>query len=146
MIVTTAVAGRSLDSWAADAAEEGWLAAIFRYACATVAPFARRLHRHGLIHRDLNCAHLYCEDPRSGAPPSIIDVERVCQPRLRWQRWIVKELASLLASSPVKVPSLVQLRFLRCYAPDATKAELRTLARRVRSKVARIQRHAPRFG
>lgn len=146
LIVTAAVPGRSLDAWAVDAAREGWLEAVFVYACRTVAPFARRLHSHGLIHRDLNCSHLFCADPRSAGAPSVIDVERVFRPRLRWQRWVVKELASLLASSPVSVPTFVQLRFLRRYAPDATTAELRRLARAIARKVQRVHRHQPRFG
>jgi RIO-like serine/threonine protein kinase len=146
LIVTAAVPGRSLDSWAVDAAEEGWLEAVFSYACRSVAPFARRLHRHGLIHRDFNSAHLFCADPRAAGAPSIIDVERVFRPRLRWQRWIVKDLASLLASSPVAVPISVQLRFLRRYAPDATTAEVRKLARAVGRKARRVHRHQPRYG
>jgi len=146
MIVTSAVAGRSLDAWAADAAEQGWLEAVFGYACSVVASFARQLHGQGLIHRDLNCAHLYSDDPRAGGAVTVIDVERVFRPRLRWRRWVVKELASLLASAPVKVPVRVQLRFLRCYAPDASRAERHSLARSVARKALRITRHQPRFG
>lgn len=146
LIVTAAVPGRSLDAWAVDAVHEGWLDEVFAYACHVVAPLARQLHGHGLIHRDFNCAHLFVVDPRAMASPAVIDVERVFRPRWRSRRWRVKDLASLLASAPVVVPAKVQLRFLKTYAPDATGAELRRLARAIRSKVQRIGRHQPRFG
>lgn len=146
LVVTAAVTGRSLDAWLVDAAAEDWLGDVFGYACREVAPFARRLHDQGLIHRDLNCAHLFMADPRSAGRPAVIDVERMFRPRWRWQRWVVKELASLLASSPVPVPVRVALRFLCCYQPELTTRQRRRLARAVGRKVARVLAHQPRFG
>ncbi|MFT4515457.1 MAG: hypothetical protein ACI89X_001261 [Planctomycetota bacterium] len=146
MIVTASVKGRSLDAWLVDAAAEGWLGDVFDYVCREVAPFARRLHDQGLIHRDLNCAHLFATDPRSAGRPAVIDVERMFRPRWRWRRWVVKELASLLASSPVPVSLRVCLRFLRCYQPEWSKGQRRKLVRAVGRKVARVLAHVPRFG
>lgn len=146
MVVTEAVAGRSLDAWAVDASREGWLPQLFDYACREVAPFARRLHAAGLIHRDLNCAHLFASDPRTADAPAIIDVERMCRPRLRWRRWIVKELASLLQSAPVAVPIRVRLRFLRVYAPERSKAQRRGLLEAISRKAERAARHEPKYG
>ncbi|MFT4840491.1 MAG: hypothetical protein ACI8UD_000932 [Planctomycetota bacterium] len=146
LIVTSAVKGRSLDAWLVDAAAEDWLGEVFDYACREVAPFSRRLHDQGLIHRDLNCAHLFVTDPRSAGRPAVIDVERMFRPRWRWRRWVVKELASLLASSPVPVPIRVALRFLCCYQPELTTRQRRRLARAVGRKVARVLAHQPRFG
>ena len=146
LLVTASVRGRSLDAWLMDAAAEGWLAAVFSYACREVAPFARRLHDQGLIHRDLNCAHLFADDPRTAAAPHVIDVERMFRPRWRWRRWVVKELASLLASSPMPVPVRVAARFLRCYAPEATRLDRRKLAASIGQKVARVLAHQPKFG
>jgi len=146
LIVTAAVPGRSLDAWAVDAAHEGWLDEVFAYACQVVAPLARQLHGNGLIHRDFNCAHLFVVDPREMTRPAVIDVERVFRPRWRRRRWHVKDLASLLASSPVAVPTRVQLRFLKSYAPDLSGAQLRRLAGAIRQKAQRIGRHQPRFG
>ncbi|MAD32915.1 MAG: hypothetical protein CMJ88_04075 [Planctomycetes bacterium] len=141
-----AVPGRSLDAWAVTARRQGWLPAWFDYAIAEVAPLIRRLHARGWVHRDLNCAHLFAVDPQRGGAPALIDVERVLQPRLRWQRWVVKDLASLLASSPVPVPVSVMARFLRAYAPGESAAARRRLGAAVGRKVARISRHRPRFG
>ena len=113
LLVTAAVPGRSLDAWACDAAREGWLAQLSGYACRLVAAAVRRLHDGGLVHRDLNCAHLFVEDPRRDSPPSLLDVERMFRPKWRFRRWIVKDLASLLASVPVQLPTLTKLRFAR---------------------------------
>lgn len=146
LIVTASVKGRSLDAWLVDAAAEGWLGDVFGYACREVAPFARRLHGQGLIHRDLNCGHLFATNPRSAGRPAVIDVERMFRPRWRWRRWVVKELASLLASSPVPVPVPVALRFLCSYQPELNTRQRRKLARAVGRKVARILAHQPRFG
>lgn len=146
LIVTAAVAGRSLDAWTVDAAHEGWLDEIFAYACRVVAPFARQLHGHGLIHRDLNLAHLFVVDPQRLTKPTIIDVERVFRPRFRFARWVVKDLASLLASAPVSIPTRTQVEFLRRYAPDLSKRQRRRLGRAILQKVQRIRRHQPRFG
>jgi hypothetical protein len=68
------------------------------------------------------------------------------RPRWRWRRWVVKELASLLASSPVPVPVPVALRFLCNYQPELHTRQRRKLARAVWRKVARILAHQPRFG
>jgi hypothetical protein len=146
LVVTAAVPGRSLDAWTADAQREGRLAELFAYACRHVAPLARRLHDHGLIHRDLNCAHLFLTDPRHAGPPAVIDVERMFRPRWRWRRWVIKDLASLLASVGVPVPVRVQLRFLKCYAPESSVEERRKLARDIVSKAGRVLAHQPRFG
>jgi hypothetical protein len=146
LIVTLGVKGRSLDAWLVDAAAEGWLGDVFGYVCREVAPFVRRLHDQGLIHRDLNCPHIFSTDPRSAGQLAVIDVERMFRPRWRWRRWVVKELASLLASSPVPVPVTVALRFLCSYQPELDTRQRRKLACAVGRKVARVLAHQPRFG
>ena len=146
LVVSAAVPGRSLDAWAMTARQQGWVSAWFDYVIAEVAPLVRRLHGRGWIHRDLNCNHLFAVDPQRGGEPALIDVERTCQPRLRWQRWVVKDLASLLASSPVPVPTSAAARFLRAYAPEMSAVARRRLGAAIWRKVARIARHVPRFG
>ncbi|MFK7742091.1 MAG: lipopolysaccharide kinase InaA family protein [Planctomycetota bacterium] len=147
MIVTAAVSGRSLDAWLVDARREGWLAQAFAYVCQDVADMVARLHRQGVVHRDLNTAHLFVADPRlPDSPPTLIDVERMFEPRWRRRRWIVKDLASLLASSPVPVTTRVWWRFLRGYAPELGQRERRRLAFAVRRKAKRIAAHQPRYG
>lgn len=146
MVVFGAVPGRSLDAWAVTAADEGWLDRWFAYCVREVASLARRLHDRRWIHRDLNLAHLFARDPREGGRPAVIDVERMFRPRWRWRRWVVKELASLLASSPVPVPVSIRARFLRGYAGGLSVGERRALFAAVARKVARIEGHRPRFG
>lgn len=146
LIVTAGIKGRSLDAWLVDAAAEGWLGEAFGYATREVAALLRRLHGQRLIHRDFNCAHLFSGDPRLGGQPAVIDVERMFRPRFRWRRWMVKELASLLASSPVPVPTSVALRFLCRYQPDWSRGRRRRVARAVARKARRVLAHQPRFG
>lgn len=146
LAVFAAVPGRSLDAWAVTARREGWLAGWFAYVVGEVAPLVRRLHARGWVHRDLNCAHLFAVDLVGGGEPSLIDVERVMQPKWRWRRWVVKDLASLLASCPEPVPARIALRFLRVYAGEQSRGERRALAADVRRKAARALRHRPRYG
>ena len=146
LLVLEAAPGRSLDAWMVDAARAGWLADCWRYVVAEVAPFVRALHGAGVIHRDLNAAHLFTPDPRTAGAPTVIDVERMFRPRFRRWRWVVKDLASLLASSPVPVPATVAMRFLRNCAQGATRAERRRLAIAIARKAARVAAHRPRYG
>ena len=81
-----------------------------------------------------------------GDLPAVIDVERMFRPRWLWRRWVVKELAALLASVPVAVPLRVGLRFLTAYAPEATPRARRRLAGAIARKVVRVAAHRPKFG
>jgi hypothetical protein len=145
LLVTGGVPGRGLDAWAAVARAEGWLPALVRYTIAAVAPAVRRLHGHGLVYRDLYWNHVFADDPRRGGPAWFVDVERVFQPRWRWRRWVVKDLAGLWASLPVEVPASQGLRFLRAYLGTDLRDERRLIAAITR-KAARIRGHTPRYG
>lgn len=144
LLVTAALPGRALDAFARQALAGGWLDELVAYACREVAPMVRRLHERGLVHRDLYWNHLFCEDPRRGTPPALLDVERVFAPRWLWRRWLVKDLASLLASCPAGVSLRAKLRFLRNYL-GTLRGEQRLLAA-IDDKAARIRRHVPKFG
>ncbi len=144
VLVTEAVAGRPMDVWIAEAAEQGWLEQLGRYAVEFVAPAVQCLHRGGLVYRDLYWNHLFVTDPRTSAEPVFLDVERVFRPRWRWRRWVVKDLAGLLASAPVAIPLSLQLRFMRRYGGGEPLD--RRLLRAIARKAARIRRHVPRFG
>jgi hypothetical protein len=145
LLVTEALRGRSLDAWAADAVREGWMPQLVHYVTTALASFVRRLHDHGLIHRDLNGAHLWVVDPRRSGAPVVLDVERVFRPRWRVRRWIVKDLASLYASMPTALPPSTGLRFLRRYLGGAVTGQ-RGLLRAIERKVQRIRAHRPRYG
>ena len=145
LLVTLGLPGRALDAWAVDAADEGWLEQLVGYACDQVAPAVRRLHDCGLAYRDLYWNHVWAEDPRRGTPPMFLDVERVFQPRWRRRRWLVKDLAGLLASVPVALPPRAALRFLRAYFGEPL-APHRALLAAIERKAERIRRHTPRYG
>jgi heptose I phosphotransferase len=144
LLVTAALPGRSLDAWALDAAAGGWLDELVDYAAQHVAPMVRKLHEGGLVHRDLYWNHVFSEDPRRGTPPALLDVERVFAPRWRWRRWLVKDLAGLLASLPVAVSTRQRLRFLRAYL--GTLRGERALLAAIAAKAGQVRAHVPRYG
>jgi len=148
LLVTAGVAGRALDAWAVEAERAGWLPELVAYACREVAPAVRRLHDQGLVYRDLYWNHLYAVDPRRGGPgngPVFLDCERILRPRFRWNRWVVKDLASLWASVTVPVGTRAALRFFRSYVGEPLREHRGSLLA-VAAKAARIRRHVPRYG
>lgn len=119
-----------------------------RYLVEHVAPVVRRLHAAGFVHRDLYWSHWFAErlDPAAGEP-ALIDVERVFRPRWRRRRWLVKDLAGLVASWPRPEPAPgLALRFLRAWQGGRLQPGWKSLARAVLRKAARIRRHVPRHG
>lgn len=144
LLVTEAAAGRSMDAWFVDAAADGWLAECFAYAAIHIARVVRTLHDAGYVHRDLYWNHFFCADPRTAAPPVLLDVERVFRPRLWRRRWLVKDLAGLMSSCPVEVPRRAWLRFLREWSGRQPIEPAWIDA--VRRKAARIRAHVPKFG
>lgn len=150
LLVTRAAPGRSLQDWALRALAEGWGPELVRYACAEVAPRVRRLHDARLVYRDLYWNHVFCSDPRgprdgAASPPTFLDVERVLRPRWRWRRWLVKDLAGLLASAPPALRRRAALRFLRAYR-GGSLAGCARLIDAVERKAARILAHQPKYG
>lgn len=114
-----------------------------RIACEQVAPLVRRLHAAGLVFRDLYANHLQV----SGTAVVLLDVERVFRPRWRRRRWLVKDLAGLLASVPASCQlGREPLRFLARACLPELRPQWRSLAAAVAAKAARIRRHMPRYG
>lgn len=148
LLVTAGVPGRALDVWAIEAWREGWLPELIDYVCRHVAPAVRRLHDQGLVYRDLYWNHLFATDPRTaaaGCEPVFLDCERILRPRVRWHRWIVKDLASLWASVPLPVGRRSALRFLRWYLREPLRGHRRSILA-ILAKADRIRRHVPRYG
>ncbi|MBL8859679.1 MAG: phosphotransferase [Planctomycetes bacterium] len=104
-----------------------------------------RLHAHGFIHRDLYLQHVLQRS--SDGALILIDVGRVRRAR-RWRtRWYVKDLASLLHSTPANVTVRERLEFLARWltargivARGARRRWLRAIVRKAR----RIATHVPR--
>jgi hypothetical protein len=138
-VITRAAVGRPLPLLLAAAGGE----AAIGYAADVVIPMVRRLHAARLVFRDLYWQHLFAGSLSGGEEPVAIDVERVLHPVLRWRRWVVKDLAGLVASWPLAGSAEAAGReMVRAYRGRDDP----TLLRRVRAKAARIRAHRPRFG
>lgn len=98
-VVVTAVAGdaleRCFEAWLAAAADEA-----VRRITAELADLVARLHRAGLVHRDLYASHIFLDVSGEGPLLSLIDLARAFRPRCRRFRWRVKDLAALKYSMP----------------------------------------------
>jgi tRNA A-37 threonylcarbamoyl transferase component Bud32 len=102
-----------------------------------LAALAASLHDAGLCHRDLNVYHVLAE----GDAIRIIDLGRVG--RFVRRRWIVKDLASLLASALREgFPRRCARLFLRRYLAETQREwNRRRLIRAVLAKAERYRRH-----
>jgi len=145
LLVTAAVEGRPMDAWIVEAAEGKWLPQLADFACRRIAPVVRRLHDNGLVYRDLYWNHVFAVDPRTDGEVALVDVERVLRPHGWWRRWVVKDLAGLLASSPRPVPDRLGLRFLRACLGRPLR-DHRAMIAAIARKAQRIRRHVPRYG
>lgn len=140
------VPGRPMDALLREAVLGNDAASATSYCIDVVAPLVRRLHEHGLFHRDLYWNHLFARSLAARAEePWLIDVGRLLRPRWRRTRWRIKDLAGLLASTPAGYSRTAMLRFLLRYLGDARRS-WRPMARAIARKAARIRRHRPKYG
>lgn len=163
VMATAAVPGEALERWVPrQLGPGGTLAdrATKLRLIAMTADLVAKLHGQGLIHRDLYLAHLFL-DPRVLAPGSsdadpgdaslpggitLIDLQRMIRPRLRWRRWVVKDLSALNYSTPADAASTAdRVRWFRRYRGLAGDARLspddKALIRAVVAKTGRVARH-----
>jgi hypothetical protein len=145
LLVAASLPGRSLDAIAVDAARRGQDEAVRTFVTRVVALELRRWHDKGLVHRDWNSSHLHVLGGLTDGRVGVLDVERVFRPRWRRRRWIVKDLASFVASFPLDWSTWTWLRVLRGYLGQALPLHRGLVAEVVR-KVRRIRAHVPRFG
>ncbi len=108
-----------------------------------------RLHARGWRHRDLYLQHFLVPWPEEQSVRRLvlIDVGRAKRERRLPRRWIVKDLAALLHSTPACVGPRERLAFLARYL-DARgiggRDERRRFARSILAKAARMGAHVPR--
>jgi len=140
-VVTAALPGESLESHVRRFPERA-----SRELIRSLASFVARFHQAGFIHRDLYLSHIFCKTADGRPRFCLIDLTRVCRPRWRRGRWIVKELASLNYSTPPAAATAAdRLRFLRDYLGTRRLSPAqRRLVRRVVRKTDRIARHDAR--
>ena len=118
-----------------------------------LAALVARLHDAGWYHRDLYLGHLVLA-PRAGGPGLVLlDVGRARRERAPRRRWLVKDLAALLYTTPRAVGRSERLRFLREYVRrrgledgDARRSRRarRSWARAVLLKAQLLASHRPR--
>jgi hypothetical protein len=144
-LVTEAVGGKSLESWANQGPKQREIdQADRRYGARVLGELVRRLHDASLYHRDLYFSHVFLDRDEGGAIVfRLIDLQRVIRPLLRRRRWAVKDLAALEYSAPYPLVSATdRVRFLCAYlGVERLGPAGRRLMLRVRGKAARIARH-----
>ena len=149
VVVTAAVPGDALERWVPDQLGPGGALrcrATKHRLIDAVAVLVARLHRHRLIHRDLYLAHLFLDPQSIGEDRprlTCIDLQRMIRPRLRWTRWVVKDLAALNYSTPPEAAGAAdRVRWLKQYLKvDKLRPKDKRLARAVAAKTRRIARH-----
>lgn len=141
--------------------------ALCRAAISEIAATARKLHSHGLNHRDFYICHFMTRDrdwstwhPGDGLDLHLIDLHRMQMRSRTPLRWLVKDLSGLLFSVlDLDLSSRDYLRFLRVYWGDNWKQQYRrtrllrqfivaravTLYRRKQGKLPRIPRGLASF-
>lgn len=147
-VLALATPGRPLDALVREAPSS----LAFEYARIIVAPLAARLHANGVVFRDFYWNHLFAPSLDPAVEPTFIDVERALVPTLRWRRWVVKDLAGLVATWPrVAERAAVGHALISSYL-DAAGERAAALGASagfeaaVFAKAGRIVSRRPRFG
>lgn len=106
----------------------------------------RRFHRAGFVHKDYYLSHVFVAARGRELELSLIDLQRVTQPRVFPQRWRVKDLGAL-AYSALKAGAAPTdlMRFYKLYAGvSKLTAREKRLARRIQRRVAWLCTRRPR--
>ena len=149
-IVLASAPGESLERWVPRHLMDGQTTIGVehrRTLVRQVALLARALHQAGFCHRDLYLSHVFVDMAEPSDPVlTLIDLQRVFQPRWRKRRWRVKDLASLHFSCPRQAVSATdRLRFALAYLDaDRLSPASKQLIRQVAAKAARIARRSER--
>ena len=115
----------------------------------SLAAFVARLHGAHWFHRDLYLQHFVVLEPRDGRERrlALFDCGRARRLEPVPLRWIVKDLAQLLHSTPACVGPRARLEFFARYRRlrgGELGLEPRRLLARIQAKARRIAAHAPR--
>lgn len=121
-----------------------------------VAALVRRMHAHGLNHRDCYICHFHL-DISSGSPPGasdklrlyVIDLHRAQIRRRTPRRWLIKDLAGLYFSAlGIGLTRTDRWRFIAAYEQKPRRAVLqehsrfwRRVERTARALHAKLERH-----
>jgi tRNA A-37 threonylcarbamoyl transferase component Bud32 len=148
LLLTDAVPGTSLERWVPDQLDGPLADRAFKTSLAAdLAGLVARLHASRLVHRDLYLSHVFIDEDADGAARlCLIDLQRVIRPRLRWRRWMIKDLAALDYSTPAAAASSAdRLRFwLRYRGAQSLTPGDKPIIRAIVRKARRIARHSAR--
>ncbi len=108
-----------------------------------LAGLVQRLHRGGLVHRDLYASHVFLDESNGAASLYLIDLARAFKPRWRMVRWRVKDLAQLKYSMPSAWIEAHWGRFLDGYF-DAEQIDREAYEQAIDRKVSAMQARAER--
>ena len=110
--------------------------------------FVARLHRLGWYHRDLYLQHfILSRSAEGGERLVLIDVGRARHEAVPRRRWMVKDLAGLLHSTPECVSLAERQRFLAGWLVrrgEDGRAARHAWARAIAAKARRLASHRPR--
>ena len=149
LLLTDEVPGTSLEKWVPDQMDRLAERKFKARLGADLAGLVARLHAARLAHRDLYLSHVYIDEDTDGSVRlSLIDLQRMMRPRLRWKRWMIKDLAALDYSTPAAAASAAdRLRFwIRYRGSSRLMPGDKTIIRAVARKTRRIARHSARRG
>jgi tRNA A-37 threonylcarbamoyl transferase component Bud32 len=150
LLLTGEVPGKSLEQWVPGELDRRLADRAFRARLgADVAKLVARLHASRLVHRDLYLSHVYIDEDADGSVRlALIDLQRVMRPKLRWRRWMIKDLAALAYSTPPAAASSAdRLRFwMRYRGAERLAPGDKAIIRAVTRKARRIARHSARHG
>ncbi|MHC4140595.1 MAG: lipopolysaccharide kinase InaA family protein [Planctomycetota bacterium] len=132
LLLTDSVPGTSLERWVPDQLD---------------GRLADRGFKTRLAADLAGLSHVFIDEDADGpARLFLIDLQRVIRPRLRWRRWMIKDLAALDYSTPAAAASSAdRLRFwLRYRGAQSLTPGDKPIIRAIARKARRIARHSAR--
>lgn len=154
-LLTAELPGQSLEGWIPQGLRIGQLEPGSKNECSVqLAALVARLHRAGLAHRDLYASHIFVEPLADGRLQlSLLDLQRVCRPIWLKRQRMIKDLAALNYSIPIRAATLTdRLRWFRRYRAAAAHQNNqllpgdRKLIASIAAKSRRIARHSRKHG
>lgn len=107
-----------------------------------LAELVRLLHCAGYVHRDLYASHVFLDEAGGGVSLQLIDLARMFRPAWRRRRWLVKDLAQLKYSMPLRWVERWWGAFLLDYAAGRAAGLSAAIDRKVELMRSRARRKA----
>jgi hypothetical protein len=113
-----------------------------------LAELTHRFQRAGFIHKDYYLNHIFVVARDERTELFLIDLQRVLGPGRFRARWFLKDISGLAYSAQRAGMRRTELLWLykRCFDRQRLDARDKRHIRQIIARVARIQRHRPRYG